>query len=845
MKKTCLLICAAVACAATACVKDGTVTPNATRTVEIAAVAEPSRTTLAEDNLGTLWEVSDRIGVWGVTTVNAPLDNQSSAPAAKTTFSGEIDAADEPLYAFYPYSSEQDGQSATALTATLPDIQTQPSAEAAIAAYDFKAGYPTDSDESGVYAFSFEQLMSLLRVEIDAGGTALAGDRINSITLAVEGRKLAGCFSADIVSRSVAFDADAASAVTLVFGSRPELTAGTAVKGWIVANADAKSGDRMSVTIETDSRRAAFTTEVVADMQAGAGYCLPFTLSKYDDLSIVEKGCAANELLSFSLLAACNEGKILSTELYYNGSATTTRSTEGITFEVGADRTVTGCIPYLYDFDLAATFTLSDGATAYVGQTVQESGVTVNDFSQPVTYRVVSADGQSAEYVVRLTNSGLPVVVLEQLSTGDTKWAEAGLNIWSKTSDWQTGDIMTVYNADGTVDADRLACGFRLRGNSTQGFPKKPFAIKLGSKSPILGMKTHKRWCLLANWIDRSLIRNGVAFDLAGRTEDAWAAASIEQGLIWNPHGVSVELVYNGRHLGNYFLCEQIKIGGKRLDITDCYEDVLADSGEAVASDPTNCGYLIEFDDNYDENCKFVTSRGLPCQLKDDVPATHLSYVQNKVTSVENYLKKGDYTSAYELLDINSVIDQWFIFELTMNDEYRHPKSVYMYIDGAGKLSGGPVWDFDYQTFPDFDGIRTIYASYGKTAPSYGLSTMLYTKAVAYDNRGVSTEDAPYMWYPLLLKDPVFVAAVKSRWAVMKPYLQQSLATVDELGAKNKVSAEYNFAIWPMESQQRVRYSWFVDYSGDERMTYDEAVANMKTFLTDRINAMQSAIDAL
>ena len=67
---------------------------------------------------------------------------------------------------------------------------------------------------------------------------------------------------------------------------------------------------------------------------------------------------------------------------------------------------------------------------------------------------------------------------------------------------------------------------------------------------------------------------------------------------------------------------------------------------------------------------------------------------------------------SYHGVDINSVIDWWFIHELAMNDEFKHPKSVYMYIDGAGKLSAGPVWDFDYQTYPNVDGITEIYNAY-------------------------------------------------------------------------------------------------------------------------------------
>ena len=125
-------------------------------------------------------------------------------------------------------------------------------------------------------------------------------------------------------------------------------------------------------------------------------------------------------------------------------------------------------------------------------------------------------------------------------------------------------------------------------------------------------MPKHKRWVLLANWMDRTMLRNAVAFEVAHQTENAYA-----DGLGWNPHGYSVEVVMDGRHVGNYYLCEQIKIDGDRVDIKDCIEDIIGDGN----ANPTmaDCGYLLEFDDNYDEVDKFRTARGLPCMFKDEV----------------------------------------------------------------------------------------------------------------------------------------------------------------------------------------------------------------------------------
>lgn len=52
------------------------------------------------------------------------------------------------------------------------------------------------------------------------------------------------------------------------------------------------------------------------------------------------------------------------------------------------------------------------------------------------------------------------------------------------------------------------------RGNGTWRFPKKPFNVKLNNKSSILGMPKHKRWSFLANYRDRTLLRNDVTFHI-------------------------------------------------------------------------------------------------------------------------------------------------------------------------------------------------------------------------------------------------------------------------------------------------------------------------------------------
>lgn len=868
MKK--LLFPILTAMALSACVNDTTeeVPVIELKKFEIVASVEQTRTTLDVDNggLGILWEPEEKIGVFGST--NQMFTSNNTTPAGKATFSGE---SDNPQYAYYPYCEE--ATDINAVPYWLAEEQLMIDGKPTIEDIDLKVG-KLQSEGNGTFSCKFQQCLALLKFVIDPTDSEVEGLAIDGIALTANNldvdaaEALCGDFLVDVTTGEMVPAQDGyPDTVNLTFEDKPSLN--NNVNGWMLINPVIDAGDNLTVTIYASGGGRSYIGykdySTKKSFKAGVSYSLPLKLSEFTFESL-----DAPQLLSFELYAADNVGKILSTQLYYDEDAkcyekkgldisngalnskytgvTKTTTLEKYIFEINQSQLITGgCIPYLYDFVLTPRFTVSEGATVYVNDVEQISGETAVDFSSPVTYTIVSEDGVESNYTVSITNSGLPIVVVDQsnsLSSGQwITWEQANLSVRSKESDWAEDDVITIYNPDGSKDVNAVAGGIRLRGNSTMKMPKKPFAIKFDKGQEVLGMPKHKRWVLLANWIDRTMIRNAVAFDLAHQTENAWKNEGLEQGMIWNPHGQNVELVIEGRHVGNYYLCEQIKIDGDRLAINDCYDDVKKDLGETEAADISKVGFLLEFDDAYDEDYKFKTSnRSLPCMFKDS-PGTHYSTIQSKINNIDKNITSGNYSAAYEQFDIYSVIDQWLVLETAMNNEWRYPKSVYMYINGNGKLSAGPVWDFDYQTFPNFTNISTIYSYYnskgeGASVPSFNINTLMYS---LYRSNGYK-----YMWYPLLFNDSTFKAAVKARWAKMKPYLLQTVSTIATLGQQNRISAFYNEQIWPYEAGERQTYdTWFVDFSGDERMTYDEAILNLQTVLTNRINAMDTQINAL
>lgn len=882
--------------ALTNCTDKEIIQSNGVRTQIIGELTHTESRTQVDDSqttdgsTGILWSVGDAIGVFGTSSLNAKFESNNTQPARKTTFTGELVSGDTPLYAYYPYSEgtyDEDGNlQAITDAASVPvsiDFEQNYTDLSSVALYDLKAGNnPTLED--GSYKFSFKPLVALLKFRLNLNDVeGISGTEVLE-SIAIEPHEdntnttaWSGNFNLNLKTQTLSEIAgESAIGIKLNFEETPVVS--NIIEGYATIVPGIKSGDKLQIYINTNKHEVGLTVTAQANFEAGACYDIPLivknataennlTIREYEGDEEVE----APVLSAFRFELSDNTGKLLTTEAYYNGSITTTRTiTEPKVMEVITSdeegNTVTGCIPYLYDFKLIPTFEVSEGAVVYVNGVQQTSGKSEQDFSTTLTYTVQWEDGTaSRDYQVTVTNTGLPVVVLTQndpnnvyTDYGSNTYTEypkefLGTTISSKVTDFDNLEgSSTIQIYENGVSSLNTTCGFRLRGNSSQLFPKRPMAIKLDKGTGVLDMPKHKRWCLLAGWTDRSMIRNAVAFKIANAIKDHFISndsetASDGYGLIWNPSGRNVELVLNGVHVGNYFLCEQIKIDDNRLAINEPYDK---DDNSTFA----NCGFLLESDDAYDETFKFKTSSySIPFMFKDDVTTEIQNQVATYVNSIESNLKNGNYSTAYDNLHINSIIDWWIVQELTMNYEYRHPKSAYTYKNGEGKLHGGPVWDFDYQTFPNISVVNNNkdsessgynYYNSGQNKISYGYSTLLHSL--------YSSSSEPFMWYPLLFNDKsTFVPRVKERWNDLYATLTGIISSIRTLGEENKVSDEYNKVMWPMNSGERYlrrddNSTWWIDCCGDEGLdNYETVIENLITVYQSRLDAMNTAINNL
>ncbi|PKK92842.1 MAG: hypothetical protein CVV61_07665 [Tenericutes bacterium HGW-Tenericutes-6] len=241
--------------------------------------------------------------------------------------------------------------------------------------------------------------------------------------------------------------------------------------------------------------------------------------------------------------------------------------------------------------------------------------------------------------------------------------------------------VMT-KNDDIVTELETDAAQIRGRGNSTWfSYPKKPFKIKFDEKTSLFGMKDSRDYVLLAEYADKSLMRNTIVQKMSSLS-------------LYIPYTVEtrfVELYINTVYFGVYVLTEQIEFQGDKLDV------------ESIAG-TANTGYLFELDkrlyDKYDSpNINWFEVGSQPYDIvepNNDEPLysdVHKTYLTLFMNQVEDALMNK--TGYEEYIDVDAWIDYFIIQELTKNVDVGF-SSVFLYKEANGPLKPGPLWDFDF-----------------------------------------------------------------------------------------------------------------------------------------------------
>lgn len=330
----------------------------------------------------------------------------------------------------------------------------------------------------------------------------------------------------------------------------------------------------------------------------------------------------------------------------------------------------------------------------------------------------------------------------------------------------------------------------RGRGNSTWKMPKKPYHIKLTDKAALMGMPGGRHWVLLANCADITLLRNETAFELSRLL-----------GMEYTTRSVFVELYLNGNYRGVYQLTEHIRIAKDRVNIPELKET-------DISADTITGGYLIEVDERRGEDFCFDSERTdmvfcvkNPETLLEPGRELQRQYIVNYISRTDEAIfgeQFKDETTGYAAyIDVDSAIHYYLINELLKNIDGNLRLSAYMYKKRDGKLTFGPVWDFDL----------ALGNASGATSPE-----------------GWQIRSAP--WFERMFEDPAFEQKVKARWGQMKTegILTALFQHIDDQ------------SLYLINAQENNFQKWIKDNS------YEKDIDDLKEWLTLRIAWMDAQL---
>lgn len=379
--------------------------------------------------------------------------------------------------------------------------------------------------------------------------------------------------------------------------------------------------------------------------------------------------------------------------------------------------------------------------------------------------------------------------------------------------------------------------GIEIRGSSSTSWPKKQYGFEtrdaLGNNLnvPLMGLPPENDWVLNAPYIDKTLSRNALIYNLSNQLG------------MYATRTKHCEVFLNGEYRGVYILMEKIKRDNNRVDIATLNPD-------EISGDDLTGGYIIKVDKPGDDGfvSLYPPFPGATQQVvyqfhypqDDDIVPEQRSYIQNFMFSFETVMKGENYNdpvSGYpSIINVASFIDFIILNEISKNvDGYR--LSTFMHKDkdsNDGRLTMGPIWDFNL--------------AFGNANYYDAEDTDDWMLAQLQEDAGARDDffQLPF-WWRRLLQDSAFTTLLQNRWWELRSTLlsqQHTESVIDSFAVLLSESKDRNFDIWAGPGVSGGGF-WPVPSIFYSFETYADEIAYLKSWLAERMSWMDENIDQL
>lgn len=369
---------------------------------------------------------------------------------------------------------------------------------------------------------------------------------------------------------------------------------------------------------------------------------------------------------------------------------------------------------------------------------------------------------------------------------------------------------VSVYTENGVSELEDTAISIRLRGNSTLNAPKKSYKMKFIAKQNLLdiGDGAAKSWNLVANYYDTSMLRNMTAYEMGNMLDS----------MPYTPNCKSVEVYINGQYQGVYLLCEAVNVNKNRVNILENINEV------------ENNGYLVEMTRYAEENYFDVDLERYEIKsdlsADTDIKAKQEQYISDYISKCYDAVQGKSRENIENLIDINSLVDIYIASEIVKNVDAGWD-SFYMYKNADGKLTFGPMWDFDLAlgNFIDVKGFDSWK----------GLNV--------YNTANISSNSNP--WFCHIIQQNWFRELVVRRWNEKLAELSSLDEFIIEETTLHQKGYAHNFVKWnvlgtkvfsePDEIAKLDTFEQHADYLSDwveNRVNWLDSYFNSENFIS-------------
>ncbi len=427
---------------------------------------------------------------------------------------------------------------------------------------------------------------------------------------------------------------------------------------------------------------------------------------------------------------------------------------------------------------------------------------------------------------INLTDSNLPIMLIE--TNNQAIEDEPKITAMMKIIDNGPGNRNQItdppFGYEGFI-------GIELRGASSQNFLKKGYGLETrnedGSNRNVVlfGMPKENDWVLHGPFSDKSLIRNALAYKLAGEV------------MSYAPRTQFCELIINGNYRGVYLFTEKLKIDKGRVDLDKL--DIDRNTGDDLTG-----GYLIKIDKTAGGSTEGWSSSYAPMPgasqrsfyqyhspSPDKMSPNQRLYIRNFITDFEDIMASENFADSLNgyrnYIEPNSFIDFILLNEMCKNvDAYRLSTYLHKDKDSVDPLmKAGPVWDFNL-------GFGNVDFCAGPSPQGWVM-----------DYNSICPEDGYLIqfWWPKLLEDEYFGREIVNRWRELRnnewsdSRIESCINNLVEGLSESQVR---NFTRWSILGE----YIWPNAFIGN---TYSEEVEYLRGWLTDRLDWMDQSIEEL